>query len=119
MAAVRVVLNARGARAGRLFLGHFQEWAPLQPRHSVTTPPIRLERGLRIGELKLARPKCQLKEREAKMPKTDKAFARLGSKVAIKLGTPLKTLADVIHPFPAFNRVLGASLDELAAKVAR
>jgi pyruvate/2-oxoglutarate dehydrogenase complex dihydrolipoamide dehydrogenase (E3) component len=36
--------------------------------------------------------------------------------LAIKLGTPLKTLADVIHPFPAFNRVLGASLDELAAK---
>ena len=26
--------------------------------------------------------------------------------LAIKLGTPLKTLADVIHPFPAFNRVL-------------
>src|SRR6202022_290485 len=24
--------------------------------------------------------------------------------LAIKLGTPLKTLADVIHPFPAFNR---------------
>ena len=39
--------------------------------------------------------------------------------LAIKLGTPLKTLADVIHPYPAFNRVLGASLDELAAKVAR
>src|SRR5207302_8678531 len=38
--------------------------------------------------------------------------------LAIKLGTPLETLADVIHPFPAFNRVLGASLDELAAKVA-
>ena len=38
--------------------------------------------------------------------------------LAIKLGTPLKTLADVIHPFPAFNRVLGESLDELAAKVA-
>jgi pyruvate/2-oxoglutarate dehydrogenase complex dihydrolipoamide dehydrogenase (E3) component len=36
--------------------------------------------------------------------------------LAIKLGTPLKTLADVIHPFPAFNRVLGASLEELAAK---
>ena len=36
--------------------------------------------------------------------------------LAIKLGTPLKTLADVIHPFPAFNRVLGESLDELAAK---
>ena len=37
--------------------------------------------------------------------------------LAIKLGTPLKTLADVIHPFPAFNRVLGQCLDELAAKV--
>jgi pyruvate/2-oxoglutarate dehydrogenase complex dihydrolipoamide dehydrogenase (E3) component len=37
--------------------------------------------------------------------------------VAIKLGLSLKTLADVIHPFPAFNRVLGASLAELAAKV--
>lgn len=36
--------------------------------------------------------------------------------LAIKLGTPLATLADVIHPFPAFNRVLGASLEELAAK---
>jgi pyruvate/2-oxoglutarate dehydrogenase complex dihydrolipoamide dehydrogenase (E3) component len=38
--------------------------------------------------------------------------------LAIKLGTPLKTLADVIHPYPAFNRVLGASLGELAAKLA-
>ena len=38
--------------------------------------------------------------------------------LAIKLGTPLKTLADIIHPFPAFNRVLGESLDQLAAKVA-
>src|SRR5215510_8893352 len=36
--------------------------------------------------------------------------------LAIKLGTPLETLADVIHPFPAFNRVLGQSLSELAAK---
>ena len=36
--------------------------------------------------------------------------------LAIKLGTPLKTLADVIHPFPAFNRVLGESLNQLAAK---
>ena len=39
--------------------------------------------------------------------------------LAIKLGTPLEVLADVIHPFPAFNRVLGQSLGELAAKVAR
>ena len=38
--------------------------------------------------------------------------------LAIKLGTPLKTLADVIHPFPAFNRVLGACLEELSGKVA-
>lgn len=36
--------------------------------------------------------------------------------LAIKLGTPLATLADVIHPFPAFNRVLGACLGDLAAK---
>jgi pyruvate/2-oxoglutarate dehydrogenase complex dihydrolipoamide dehydrogenase (E3) component len=39
--------------------------------------------------------------------------------VAIKLGIPLEDLADVIHPFPAFNRVLGQSLGELAAEVTR
>ena len=39
--------------------------------------------------------------------------------LAIKLCTPLNTLADVIHPFPAFNRVLGSSLGELAAKASR
>jgi pyruvate/2-oxoglutarate dehydrogenase complex dihydrolipoamide dehydrogenase (E3) component len=38
--------------------------------------------------------------------------------LAIKLGTPLETLADVIHPFPAFNRVLDKSLTELATKAA-
>jgi pyruvate/2-oxoglutarate dehydrogenase complex dihydrolipoamide dehydrogenase (E3) component len=38
--------------------------------------------------------------------------------LAIKLRIPLKTLADVIHPFPAFNRVLGATVEELAAKTA-
>jgi pyruvate/2-oxoglutarate dehydrogenase complex dihydrolipoamide dehydrogenase (E3) component len=38
--------------------------------------------------------------------------------LAIKLRTPLKALADVIHPFPAFNRVLGATVEELAAKAA-
>ena len=38
--------------------------------------------------------------------------------LAIKQATPLMALADVIHPFPAFNRVLGGSLDELAAKTA-
>ena len=38
--------------------------------------------------------------------------------LAIKLRTPLQALADVIHPFPAFNRVLGAAIEELAAKTA-
>ena len=48
---------------------------------------------------------------------TPRAGEILGELVlAIKLGTPLNLLADVIHPFPAFNRVLGASLAELAAK---
>jgi len=36
--------------------------------------------------------------------------------LAIKARTPLDTLADVIHPYPAFNRVLGAALQDLAAK---
>ena len=50
---------------------------------------------------------------------TPRAGEILGELVlAIKLGTPLNTLADVIHPFPAFNRVLGESLGELAAKAA-
>jgi len=37
--------------------------------------------------------------------------------LSVKLGVSLKTLADVVHPFPAFNRVLGESLSELARKV--
>jgi pyruvate/2-oxoglutarate dehydrogenase complex dihydrolipoamide dehydrogenase (E3) component len=50
---------------------------------------------------------------------TPRAGEILGELVlAIKLGTPLNTLADVIHPFPAFNRMLGESLGELAAKTA-
>jgi pyruvate/2-oxoglutarate dehydrogenase complex dihydrolipoamide dehydrogenase (E3) component len=50
---------------------------------------------------------------------TPRAGEILGELIlAIKLGTPLKTLADVIHPFPAFNRVLGESLGELATKAA-
>jgi pyruvate/2-oxoglutarate dehydrogenase complex dihydrolipoamide dehydrogenase (E3) component len=36
--------------------------------------------------------------------------------LAIKIGVPLKTLADVIHPFPAFNQMLGESLSELVIK---
>jgi pyruvate/2-oxoglutarate dehydrogenase complex dihydrolipoamide dehydrogenase (E3) component len=50
---------------------------------------------------------------------TPRAGEILGELVlALKVGTPLKTLADVIHPFPAFNRVLGAVLQDLAAKAA-
>ena len=37
--------------------------------------------------------------------------------LAVKAGTPLRVLADVIHPFPAFNRVLGGVLSELASKL--
>jgi pyruvate/2-oxoglutarate dehydrogenase complex dihydrolipoamide dehydrogenase (E3) component len=38
--------------------------------------------------------------------------------LGLKVGTPLKTLADVIQPYPTFSRVLGAALAELAGKVA-
>ena len=38
--------------------------------------------------------------------------------LAIKAATPLPLLADLIHPYPAFNRVLGTVLQELAAKAA-
>ena len=50
---------------------------------------------------------------------TPRAGEVLGELVlAVKLGTPVRTLADVIHPYPAFNRVLGAAFGELADKVA-
>lgn len=50
---------------------------------------------------------------------TPRAGEMLGElMLAVKAGTPLATLADVIHPFPAFNRVLGAALQELARKAA-
>jgi pyruvate/2-oxoglutarate dehydrogenase complex dihydrolipoamide dehydrogenase (E3) component len=45
------------------------------------------------------------------------ATGRRPNVLAIKLATPLKPLADVIHPFPAFNRMLGQTLGELAAQV--
>ncbi|TMF93278.1 MAG: NAD(P)/FAD-dependent oxidoreductase, partial [Chloroflexi bacterium] len=38
--------------------------------------------------------------------------------VAVKVGTPVRTLADVVHPYPAFNRILGAAFGQLASKVA-
>ena len=49
---------------------------------------------------------------------TPRAGEILGELVfAIKFGTPVRDLADVIHPFPAFNRVLGAAFGELASKL--
>jgi len=49
---------------------------------------------------------------------TPRAGEILGELIlAIKLGVPLRTMADVIHPFPAFNRVLGAGLGDLAGKI--
>src|SRR5262249_421149 len=49
---------------------------------------------------------------------TPRAAEILGELIlAIKVGTPLSALADVIHPFPAFNRMLGESLNTLAAQV--
>jgi pyruvate/2-oxoglutarate dehydrogenase complex dihydrolipoamide dehydrogenase (E3) component len=50
---------------------------------------------------------------------TPRAGEILGELVlALKAATPLSTLADVIHPFPAFNRILGAVMQDLAAKAA-
>jgi len=50
---------------------------------------------------------------------TPRAGEILGELVlALKAGVPLHTLADVIHPFPAFNRVLGGVLQDLASKAA-
>jgi len=49
---------------------------------------------------------------------TPRAGEILGELVlAVKVGTPLRDMADLIHPFPAFNRVLGAALGELARKL--
>ena len=49
---------------------------------------------------------------------TPRAGEILGELVlAVKVGTPVRDLADIIHPFPAFNRVLGAVLGDLAAKL--
>ena len=37
--------------------------------------------------------------------------------LAVKAKTPLAVLADLIHPFPAFSRILGYCLQELAKQV--
>ena len=49
---------------------------------------------------------------------TPRAGEILGELVAaVRLRIPLRDLADVIHPFPTFNRVLGAALGEIAARL--
>jgi pyruvate/2-oxoglutarate dehydrogenase complex dihydrolipoamide dehydrogenase (E3) component len=49
---------------------------------------------------------------------TPRAGEILGELIlAVKARTPLAQLADVIHPYPAFNRVLGSALGDLASKV--
>ena len=49
---------------------------------------------------------------------TPRAGEILGELVAaVRLRTPLRDLAEVIHPFPTFNRVLGAALGEIAARL--
>ena len=49
---------------------------------------------------------------------TPRAGEILGELIlAVKARTPVSQLADVIHPYPAFNRVLGAAFEELAAKL--
>ena len=49
---------------------------------------------------------------------TPRAGEILGELVlAVRVGAPVRDLADVIHPFPAFNRVLGAVIGDLAAKL--
>jgi pyruvate/2-oxoglutarate dehydrogenase complex dihydrolipoamide dehydrogenase (E3) component len=50
---------------------------------------------------------------------TPRAGEILGELIlAVKAGTSLAMLGDMIHPYPAFNRVLGAVLQELAGKAA-
>ena len=49
---------------------------------------------------------------------TPRAGEILGELVlAVRVATPVRDLADVIHPFPTFNRVLGAVIGDLAAKL--
>ena len=49
---------------------------------------------------------------------TPRAGEVLGELVlAVNQAIPVRALAGVIHPFPAFNRVLGAAFSDLAAKV--
>lgn len=88
-----VVLNSDPAEAARGYIHDFH--------HGALKLVGDRERGVLIGATLV----------------TPRAGEIIGELVlAIKLGTSLTTLADVIHPFPAFNRSLGAALEELAEK---
>lgn len=72
-------------------------------RGGVLKPVADRQRGVLVGAT-LVRPR---------------AGERIGELVlAIRASIPLQVLADMIRPLPAFNRVLGESLAELAAKSA-
>ena len=87
----------------------------------VTRDPAETARGyihnFQGGALKLVADRRQ-RELVGATLVTPRAGEIIGELVlAVKLRTPLATLADVIHPFPAFNRVLGEALSELAHAV--
>jgi pyruvate/2-oxoglutarate dehydrogenase complex dihydrolipoamide dehydrogenase (E3) component len=90
---------------------------------TVTSDPAKSARGsihdFRAGLLKLVadRERGVLIGATLVTPRAGEILGELV--LAIKLATPLTTLADVIHPFPAFSRVLGGSFEELAARVTR
>jgi pyruvate/2-oxoglutarate dehydrogenase complex dihydrolipoamide dehydrogenase (E3) component len=87
-----------------------------------TADPAETARGsihdFHTGALKLVadRERCVLIGATLVTPRAGEILGELV--LAIKVGVPLTALTDVIHPFPAFNRVLGKSLGELAAKTA-
>jgi pyruvate/2-oxoglutarate dehydrogenase complex dihydrolipoamide dehydrogenase (E3) component len=88
---------------------------------SVTTDPGEAVRGyiadFHGGTLKLVADRTRQVLIGATLV-TPRAGEILGELVlAVKSSTPVKTLADTIHPYPAFNRVLGAAFGELAGKV--
>ena len=72
--------------------------------------------GLRGSGLTLAVIERELVGATLVSPRAGESIGELV--LAIRAHIPLQVLADVIHPYPAFNRVLGESLAELAAKAA-
>ncbi len=90
---------------------------------TVTVDPAETARGyihdFRGGTLKLVadRDRGVLAGATLVSPRAGEILGELV--LAVRAATPLTLLADVIHPFPAFNRVLGAALQELASTASR